>query len=158
MSISDALGDMMDQMYMDDEFDEERVKASRVPPPEAGIALTKRSQNSGGVALAVPTVRRAMNDRLSRKGAEEQTRKLQEMLYKAQLTTFASQTVAVVAVRAFQAIDQAQEGITTSYYGKDRTKELQEAMNGVAGQLWQMAAAGIMAITETYPKRVSEEL
>ena len=157
MGISDVLGNFMDTLYMKDEFDNARVEASKVQAPKTSLVLANRSQ-SNALAIATPNVRRLMNDRQSRKEYEEQTRKLQEMMYMAQRTEFAAQSLAVVAVHADQVLDQTQEALATRYYGRKRTPEMQNAMNAVTSQLWTITASGVIAMVETDPKRVSEEL
>lgn len=114
MPIGEALGDVIDKITMGEDFDQARVDASKVAAPETGLVLANRSQ-SNGLTVATPNVRRLMNDRISRRASEEQTRKLQEMMYMAQRSQFASQTIGVVVAHAAQALDQTQEALASRY-------------------------------------------
>jgi hypothetical protein len=153
---NDALGSVADRLYLNEEFDQAAVDASKTKAAPGSLVITSRSPGSS-LALATPTIKRLGNDRQFRREYEIQKHKIQEMTYADQRTRFAIQTVAEVVVGAQKTMDGMQDALSGQFYGVARDPEFKKAINVATVQLWNIGASAIIAIVETFPKRVSEE-
>ena len=157
MGIGDWVNSFLDEFGADPEIDQEAVKASKATPSEEGMAPIGQPRGVLPV-LRAPTARPAVDNRLGRKEAEKEQLRLQRIVYEAQRTAMVNNSIVAVIVHAHQQLDAAQEAMLSRFVGVQRTDTGNQFMSQVTVKLLGLAEAGVLALVESYPKRVAEEV
>jgi len=138
-------------------IDAEEVERQKTKPGGENMTLSVQSKNTLPV-LRTPIARPAVDTRMGRKEAEKEQMRLQQIVYAAQRTALANNSVVAVMVHAHQQLDAAQEAMMSRFIGVGRTKTGNEFMQGVTVKLLALTEASVLSLVESYPKRVAEEL
>jgi ABC-type uncharacterized transport system auxiliary subunit len=156
MSVGDIFGNLLDEAYVNQEFDDARVEANKTGASASDLQIV--NQPSASLPIVKPPVLKMLsNDRISRKEAEQHLRKLQEMLWAGQRRQFAGQMMISVALHAQLQLDMAQEAMVARYVGINRADPMKMAMARVTVRLWALAEAAVLAFEESFPKAAAEE-
>jgi mRNA degradation ribonuclease J1/J2 len=137
--------------------DQEELDSHKVPADEAGlvpVGSTKRS----GAEIRLPAVRPATDSRQSKKLANAEQERQVRMAQTTQRTVLAQNSMVAVAVHAQRQLDLAQEIMIDCLYGVKRRPAMNEFMNQVTSRCLSLAESGVMAILESHPKRIAEDL
>ena len=157
MRIGDWLGGFLDEVGLEREVDQQAVDARKLGADEGKLASISQGRSVLPVIKA-PPVRRLSDDRLSRRQGEEEMRRRQQMLWAGERTVAANQAMLAVAVHTYQQLDAAQEAMMSSYLGVKRTDTGNKFMAQVTNELLTFVKAGAMAMVESLPKRLAEEM
>ena len=126
--------------------------------PKAGKFLVPTVQVSSALTVRTRPVKAPVNNRRGRKLAEAEQIRQWEMDTKTLRTGKAIESVAAVGVYAFRTVDGAQNALADAYFGGKRREVMNPFMRRTAGRCLGLTEAGIMAIAESYPKRIAEDL
>ena len=80
------------------------------------------------------------------------------IVWKADRTALADESVAAVAVHANRTGDRMRNAITDDFYGEKRPEAMNELARRFAARCIALGEAGILAIAEGHPARVAEDL
>ena len=108
MKPEDLANGMLDDLVQKEAFDYQKVADAKVEADETSLVIAGQSHLALPNTKA-PVVRRLADDRLSKRAAETQIRALQTMMYTAQRTEFASETIKVVTTHAQVQLDETGE-------------------------------------------------
>ena len=141
----------------DNRVDPEDLDSQKVAAPEESLAVTK---SSGGhnQDMKMPTVKPPSDTRRGRKMAEAEQETQWSMIRTAQRTVLAANSVVAVAIHAQRQLDLAQEIMADRFYGVRRQPAMNEFMCEGTSNCLSLAESGVMAILESHPKRIAEDL
>jgi len=135
-----------------EELDEQKVAA------EEGVLVPADRPGCHSPEIRLPAVRAANDSRQSRKVAAAEQERQWRMVQTTQRTVIAANSMVAVAVHAQRQLDLAQEVMTERFYGVKRRSAMNEFMSHVTSRCLSTAESGVMAILESHPKRIAEEL
>ena len=133
-------------------LDEQKVAA------DEGVLVPIDPSGRNSPEMRLPAVRPANHTRQSKKLAAEEQERQWRMVQTTQRTVVAANSMIAVAVHAQQQLDLAQEVMADRFYGSRRRPAMNEFMSEVTSRCLSMAESGVMAILESHPKRVAEDL
>ena len=126
--------------------------------PEGGALVPARIPNRNGPEIRLPAVKPANNSRRSRQQAAAEQDRQWRMVQTTRRTFIADGSVVAVAIHAQRRLDLAQESMADRFYSLRRHPAMNEFMSRVTSRCLSMAEAGVMAILESHPKRIAEDL
>jgi hypothetical protein len=164
MSKSD---DQFDEFYeaLKQEYDtnghnrvsQEELDKSKAVPKDSTLVVSG-PQGSSGMGMRQPTVRPALDTRRAKKAAEAEQLQQWGMVQRTNRTALATESVAAVCVHGFRVLDKTQAVIADEYYGVKRNEAMSEMMRRFAAKCLGCAESGILAVMESHPKRIAEDL
>ena len=152
---------------MDDHEDDYRKKRNRVNQEELdrhkveaddATLVPMASGKRGDAEVRLPAVRPATDSRQSKKLANAEQESQWRMVQTTQRTVIAQNSMIAAAVHAQRQLDLAQEIMIDRFYGVKRRPAMNEFMSHVTSRCLSLAESGVMAILESHPKRIAEEL
>jgi len=135
-----------------DELDEKKV-----PAQDDSLAVVSPARNDSP-AVRLPAVRPPTDNRRGRKAAEQEQARQWNMVQTTQRTALAADSMVAVTVHAQRKLDMAQEAMADRFYGVRRREAMNRFMGHVTSRCLGLAESGVMAILESHPKRIAEEL
>lgn len=132
-------------------------QAATAAPKENSLVLTQHSA-AQLTATRLPEIRPANNSRVARKEAEEEQKRQWRIVQSTQRTMLAASSMIGATVHAQRQLDAGQEALTGQFYGTNRHEVGNEFMQGVTSRCMAMMEAGVMAILESHPRRIAEDL
>ena len=134
--------------------DLERKKAA---PGDSSLSADSRPHE------LVPVVRPRfvgppVKNRKSRAEADEEKMRQWRMLQITVRSAVANESIGMATTHAFKVFDGVQNAITDRYLGVKRPEAMNDLMGNMARRCLTCAQAGILAVLESHPKRVAEEL
>jgi hypothetical protein len=128
------------------------------------VAAEEGSLRIGGSSLPsvpqvrIPTVKPPGGGRQARRQAEAELARQWRMVQTTQRSIIAVNSIIAVAAHGQRQLDIAQEVMSDRFYGVKRRPAMNQFMANVTSRCLQMAEAGVMAILESHPRRVAEDL
>ena len=118
------------------------------------------TKSSGGhnQDMKMPAVKPPSDTRRGRKMAEAEQEAQWRMIRTAQRTVVAANSVVAVSIHGQRQLDLAQEVMADRFYGVRRRPAMNEFMCEITSKCLSFAESGVMAIVESHPKRVAEDL
>ena len=136
---------------------EEELEAQKVDPKGVELPLIAFSRREiPGIKL--PEVRPPFADRGGRRLARDEQRRQWQIKQKFLRTVATNESILAVNQRALLLLDRAQEIMTDVLYGRKRRESMNEFMAQVTAQLLQLTHSEVMAVAESYLRRISEDL
>jgi hypothetical protein len=158
--------DLLDRLMADragsDDFahsriGQEELDSQKAAAREGSLSLTRRS-TSDIPRTTVPAVKPPGESRRGRKMAEEEQARQWRMEQATRRALAAINSVMVVTAHAQRQLDRAQAVMADRFYGVKRRAVMNEFMGEVTSRLVRITEAGVIAIVESHPKRIAEEL
>lgn len=135
-----------------EELDKEKSKA------KDGSLVVASPQGGTGMVMSSPAVKPPIDNRRGKRAAEAETFHQWDMAQTTNRAALAEESVAVVAVHGFRVLDKTQSIIADEYYGVKRNEAMSELMRRFAAKCLSCAESGILAVIESHPKRIAEDL
>jgi hypothetical protein len=135
-----------------DDLDDQKQEAE-----EGSLALTQAS-NRQDTGMRLPTVKPPNASRKGRKMAAAEQERQWSMVQTTQRTVIATNSMVGAAIHAQRQLDLAQEFMADRFYGVKRRAAMNEFMGQVTSKCLSLAESGVMAILESHPKRIAEDL
>jgi len=162
MNASEPFDSLMDDYERDyrrkrNRVDQEELDQHKVPADEA-LLVPATPTKGNGTEVRLPAVRPATDSRQSKKLAHAEQESQWRMVQTTQRTVIAQNSMIAVAVHAQRQLDLAQEIMIDRLYGVKRRPAMNQFMNQVTSRCLSMAESGVMAILESHPKRIAEDL
>ena len=164
MSVLDDLIDrMMNSLGKEFEGDHNRVsreeldRGKEAPGEEAPVGMTLR-QHYSFPSTRVPHVEAYARGRQARRDAEAERRALAHMVWKARRTALGIDSIAAVNAHVFMQGDRLVGALDDEYHGRLRRTSHNKLMAELAAWCISSGLAGMKAVAETYPKRLSDDL
>lgn len=123
-----------------------------------GSLMVSNPQSGSGMEMRLPAVKPPSDNRRGKRAAEEETLTQWDMGQKTTRATLATESVAMVCVHGFRVLDKTQSIIADEYYGVKRNEAMSELMRRFAAKCLSCAESGILAVLESHPKRIAEDL
>ena len=125
---------------------------------DEGALTPVRSGSSSSLEVRQPTVGPASDTRQGKKLARAEQERQWRMLQTTQRTALAVNSMIAVTVHGQNQLDKTQEVMTDRFYATKRRPEMNQFMARVTSRCLSMAESGVMAILESHPKRIGEDL
>ena len=136
---------------------QEELETQKVDPKD--VVLPKVTYTRRHVPdVKVPDVEPPTNDRMGRRLAGAEKQRLWEMKQKFLRTVAVTESLVAVNVHAVTQMDRARELMMDNLYGNRRREAGNELMATFTAQCLQLTQSEILAVTESYLKRISEDL
>ena len=123
-----------------------------------GALIPANSSGSSSLEVRRPAVGPASDSRQGKKLARAEQERQWRIFQTAQRTALGVNSMVAVTVHGQKQLDVAQEVMTDCFYGVNRRPEMNEFMARVTSRCLSMAESGVMAILESHPKRIGEDL
>jgi hypothetical protein len=123
-----------------------------------GSLMVTNPQNGTGMVLRQPAVKPALDNRRGRRAAEEEQIRQWRMVQTTNRTALAVESVAAVTVHGYRVMDRTQSVIADEYYGVKRNEAMSELMRRFASKCLSCSESGILALIESHPKRIADDL
>lgn len=123
-----------------------------------GSLMVTNPQSSTGITMRQPAVRPPMDNRRGKRAAEEEQLVQWKIGQKTTRTGIAIESVAAVTVHGFRTMDRTQGIIADEYYSVKRNEAMSELMRRFAAKCLGCTEAGILALIESHPKRIADDL
>jgi hypothetical protein len=159
--------DLVDQIFdaLKREYDsdgrnrisQEELDSKKSVPQDSSLMVSSY-QSGPSTGMRLPAVRPAIDNRRGRKAAEEEQVKQWNMVQKTNRTALASESVAAVCVHGFKVMDRAVSAISDEFYGVKRNEAMNEVMKRFAAKCIAHCDSGVLAVVESHPKRIAEDL
>jgi len=131
---------------------------SRKSVPQDSSLVVSGYQGGPSAGMRLPAVRPAVDNRRGRKAAEEEQVRQWNMVQKTNRTALASESMGAVCVHGFKVMDRAVSAISDEFYGVKRSEAVNEVMKRFAAKCIANCDSGILAVLESHPKRIAEDL
>ena len=136
---------------------QEELEAQKVDPKDVKlpvIAFSRRELPD----LKLPEVRPPSTDRAGRRLAREERIRQWEMKQKFLRTVAVNESIVAVNLMAVRAVERAQEMMMDNLYGHKRRESMNEFMASFTAQCLQLTRSEVLAVIESYLKRIAENL
>lgn len=136
---------------------QEELEAQKVDPKDVRLpAMTADRRQVNDIQL--PEVQPPSTDRIGRKLASQERIRQWEMKRKFLRTVAVNESIAAVNVHALNLMDRAQELMMDNLYGRKRRDLMNEFMASFTAQCLQLTRSEVLAVIESYLKRIAENL
>jgi hypothetical protein len=136
---------------------QEELDAQKVAAGEGSLSLA-RGSTSGVPQTRMPAVKAPGESRRGRKIAEEEQVRQWRMVNTTTRSYAAINSVIAVTAHALIQVDVLQDVMTQRFYGVKRREPLNQFMADVTSRFLRLGEAGVLAILESHPKRIAEDL
>ena len=158
MSFEDILDGLRDSFDSGRQgISQEELEAQKVDPKDVSlptIAFSRRQIPE----IRLPEVAPPTGDRTGRKLAEAEKRRQWEMKTKVIRTIAVNESIVAVNVHAVTQMERAQAMMMDNLYGHKRRESMNDFMARFTAQCLQLTQSEILAVIESYLKRISEDL
>lgn len=137
--------------------EQEEIDAQKETAQEGSLSLMKAPKRDDS-DMKMPAVKPPSASRKGRKMAEAEQERQWHMVQATQRTVIATNSMVAAAVHAQRQLDLAQEFMADRFYGVKRRAAMNEFMGHVTSKCLSLAESGVMAILESHPKRIAEDL
>ena len=158
MSIQGILDSLKNEFGSgDNHISREELEAQKVDPKDVKLPLIASSRRELP-DVKLPEVRPPSTDRAGRKLAREERIRQCEMKQKFLRTVAVNESIVAVNLMAVRAVDRAQEMMMDNLYGRKRRESMNEFMASFTAQCLQLTRSEVLAVIESYLKRIAENL
>ena len=160
-----TLNDVFDEVFgaLKNEYDggkrvkQEEVDRRKAAPQEDSLAVfhPRRESDAG---IRQPAVKSPTDNRKGRKRAEEEKITQWEMVQTANRSALGNEAVGAVALHAYKTMDRLTGNISDEFYGVKREEGMNKVMSRVGAKCIALGEAGMMAMCESFLKRIADDL
>ena len=133
------------------------MNEKKVQPNESSLALTSRPVSGLGISRRAD-VRPPTNSRQARRLAQEALMRQWEIEQKARRSARAIEVMGAVATHAQRTIDLAQQEMGDRFYKGERHEPMNQFIGEFTSKCLTWLEAGTMAVLDSLPRRIAEDL